>query len=49
MRRYTGAQRLYFASARPWERASVVVDNSELGRPRMIEASTASAATARTM
>ncbi len=47
MRRYTGAQHLYFASARPWERASVVVDNSELDRPRIIDASDASAATAR--
>lgn len=44
MRRYTGAQRLYFASARPWERASVVVDNSDPGRPRVIAATDASAA-----
>ncbi|SOC50380.1 uridine kinase [Blastococcus aggregatus] len=44
MRRYTGAQRLYFASARPWERASVVVDNHELGRPRTISPASASAA-----
>lgn len=44
MRRYTGAQRLYFASARPWERASVVVDNSDPGRPRVIAAADASAA-----
>ncbi|SDE73752.1 uridine kinase [Blastococcus fimeti] len=47
MRRYTGAQRRYFACARPWERASVVVDNRELGRPRTIDASDASAATVR--
>lgn len=47
MRRYTGAQRLYFVSARPWERASVVVDNRELGRPRIIDPSAASAATVR--
>lgn len=47
MRRYTGAQRLYFAGARPWERASVVVDNRELGHPRTIDASAASAATVR--
>jgi uridine kinase len=45
MQRYTGAQRLYFASARPWERASVVVDNRELGHPRVIHASRAFAAT----
>ncbi|WP_051516102.1 hypothetical protein [Candidatus Blastococcus massiliensis] len=45
MQRYTGAQRLYFAAARPWERASVVVDNSDLGRPRIIEAAAASTAT----
>lgn len=44
MRRYTGAQRLYFASARPWERASVVVDNRELGQPRIISPASASAA-----
>lgn len=44
MRRYTGAQRLYFAGARPWERASVVVDNSEPGRPRIIDAGDAAAA-----
>lgn len=44
MDRYTGAQRIYFAAARPWERASSVVDNSVLGRPRIIDASTATAA-----
>ncbi len=44
MQRYTGAQRLYFASARPWERASVVVDNSDPARPRVIDAGDATAA-----
>ena len=47
MERYTGAQRLYFAAARPWQRASLVVDNTDLGRPRIIDASAASAATGR--
>ncbi len=44
MRRYTGAQRLYFAAARPWERASVVVDNSDPRRPRIIAPADAAAA-----
>lgn len=44
MQRYTGAQRMYFADARPWERASLVVDNKDLGRPRIIDASEATAA-----
>jgi uridine kinase len=44
MERYTGAQRLYFAAARPWERATLVVDNTDPGRPRIIDPSTAAAA-----
>lgn len=44
MWRYKGAQRLYFASARPWERASVVVDNSDPVRPRIIDPADAEAA-----
>ncbi len=44
MQRYTGAQRRYFADARPWERASLVVDNSDLGRPRIVDASEATSA-----
>lgn len=44
MRRYTEAQRIYFAVARPWERASVVVDNSDPARPRIIDPDVAAAA-----
>jgi len=44
MERYTGAQRMYFASARPWERASLVVDNRNLGIPRIIDSRSAAAA-----
>lgn len=35
MRRYVEGQRLYFAAARPWERASFVVDNSDFTAPRV--------------
>lgn len=42
MRRYVEGQRLYYAAARPWERASLVVDNSG-PEPRMISASEVSA------
>lgn len=44
MRRYMDGQRLYFAAARPWERASIVVDNTDPGRPRVIAPESASAA-----
>ena len=33
MSRYVEGQRLYFAARRPWERADVVVDNSDPARP----------------
>ena len=36
MRRYIGGQRLYFDAARPWERATIVVDNSDFTSPRTI-------------
>lgn len=36
MSRYVGGQRLYFAAARPWERATFVVDNSDFTSPRLI-------------
>ncbi|HEY8718949.1 uridine kinase [Pengzhenrongella sp.] len=39
--RYTGGQRLYFASAAPWDRASLVID---VHRPKIINASAASPA-----
>jgi uridine kinase len=36
-RRYTGAHRLYLDACDPLRRASVVVDNTDLGAPRMIK------------
>ena len=36
LQRYVGGQRLYFAVGSPHERASVVVDNSDLEGPRVI-------------
>ncbi|MBZ2196553.1 uridine kinase [Occultella gossypii] len=44
MRRYVGGQRLYFAAARPWERATYVVDNSDHAAPRRIQPEMATAA-----
>ena len=35
--RYHGAQRLYFQAARPWARASLVVNNSDFQHPRVID------------
>jgi uridine kinase len=43
-RRYGGAQQLYFAAARPWERASLVVDGSAAGRLRVIDPAASTAA-----
>jgi uridine kinase len=34
--RYVRGQRLYFAACRPWERADLVVDHSDLDRPRIV-------------
>lgn len=34
--RYVGAQRLYFAAASPWDRASLVVDNTDPADPRIV-------------
>ena len=34
--RYVGGQRLYFAACSPWERASLVIDNTDLGAPRIV-------------
>ncbi|QCB95472.1 uridine kinase [Cellulomonas shaoxiangyii] len=42
--RYAGAQRLYLAHARPWERASVVVDNTDPTAPAVIAPARAHAA-----
>lgn len=36
MRRYIGGQRLYFAATRPWERATIVVDNTDFTSPKVI-------------
>lgn len=36
MHRYVAGQRLYFEAARPWERASVIIDNSDFSTPRVI-------------
>lgn len=44
MARYMGGQRLYFEAARPWERATFVVDNSDVASPRIIRLDMASAA-----
>jgi uridine kinase len=42
--RYAGAQRLYFEAARPWERASLVVDTTRPATPRIIDPSASAAA-----
>lgn len=44
MRRYVVGQRLYFAAARPWERANLVIDNSQPDEAKFIEAIHSSAA-----
>ena len=36
MRRYVHGQRLYFEAARPWERATFVIDNSDFAAPKVI-------------
>ena len=36
MHRYVGGQRLYFDAARPWQRATFVVDNSDFTSPKVI-------------
>jgi uridine kinase len=38
MARYVGGQRLYFAEVAPWSRADLVVDNTDVHRPRIVEA-----------
>ncbi|GMA23863.1 hypothetical protein GCM10025864_16220 [Luteimicrobium album] len=44
--RYEGAQRLYFAAAGPWGRASLVVDNTRPDSPRLVEPARSAAAAA---
>jgi uridine kinase len=36
MARYVQGQRLYFAACRPWERADLVIDNSDVARPAFV-------------
>ncbi|UXM92872.1 uridine kinase [Paenarthrobacter sp. JL.01a] len=36
MRRYVGGQRLYFEQARPWTRATRVIDNTHPGQPTLL-------------
>ncbi len=45
--RYTGSQQIYFREARPWERASLVVDNADFNEPRVIGAARADRRTLR--
>ena len=47
MQRYVGAQRIYFATAEPWERASLVVDNADPDDPRIVDAATVGVRAAR--
>ncbi|WP_158374748.1 hypothetical protein [Cellulosimicrobium cellulans] len=46
LRRYLGAQRLYFAAARPWSRASLVVDHTDVRHPVVVAAAEVAAAVA---
>ncbi|WDF31966.1 uridine kinase [Arthrobacter agilis] len=41
MRRYVHGQRLYFEAARPWERATFVIDNSDFTAPDVVRPVTA--------
>ncbi|WP_052274280.1 hypothetical protein [Arthrobacter sp. L77] len=43
MRRYVGGQRRDFEAVRPWERATVVVDNRDFTAPRFIPSAAVSA------
>ncbi|MCG7286840.1 uridine kinase [Cellulomonas sp. ACRRI] len=47
LRRYLGAQRLYFAAARPWSRASLVVDHTDVRRPVVVDPAAVEVAVAR--
>ncbi len=42
-RRYVGGQRLYLEQARPHERSTWVLDNTDLDRPRLTRSSAPSA------
>ncbi len=45
-RRYRGAQELYFEAARPWDRASLVVDTTQPAAPRIVDPASSAAARA---
>lgn len=45
MRRYVGGQQLYFTTTRPWEKASLVIDNRTPTHPRAIPPHATAAAT----
>lgn len=47
LKRYYDAQRIYFREAQPWERASVVIDNSDFNEPRITAATDCVAARGR--
>jgi uridine kinase len=38
MARYVGGQRRYFAACAPWSSADLVIDNTDVERPRIVEA-----------
>lgn len=38
MERYVGGQRRYFAECAPWSGADLVIDNTDVERPRIVEA-----------
>lgn len=44
LNRYIAGQQIYFSHAKPWDRATVVVDNTDFEQPRIIDASAAQAA-----
>jgi uridine kinase len=41
MRRYVGGQRIYFEQAKPWRRATIIVDNTDFEHPKVIDAAEA--------
>ena len=47
MRRYVQGKLLYFAAARPWERATLVIDNSRAHSPHLVDPSASQASRSR--
>ncbi len=43
MNRYVGGQRQYFEAAKPWERATFIIDNTDYLSPKLIDAGSVSA------